>query len=557
MQGSESPERSDLPRKTGREKSIEAGLTPYLAIAMSFLVVCLVMSAACGTDVLRYLSFPAAFLISFFLIFVCASSELSCQQIRLRLGRSRFTDALEFYRAGGASSLIAAVVMTFLYTACAPVISESLLGMREMYLVMFAAAPCFFLVCRAGNRIGFLESLGLGSAARLSLWIVSAAMILFSILFGMLGNRYGERVSALLRNEGYRAVYAAGGIFLGLAVALLIMLCYLAFLARSARKAVEERQDYLQIDNEERLSDLILYYFRKLLPALVPSLVPAVCLTFDYHMVRKEAGESFADAYSCVSGICLPILMTATLLMLILVRSLLFRSVSILRDERIQKGSASFNVLLRLSGYLMIPASFYVFSAARPLVRLFYGHLTDTGKESAVLGLKTGSMIILFGGLAFCLSVLCWQCYAAHYLTIAAAVAAAGQIIFMVLVAVNFVSAANAIMASLLVMSIFWTVSLAILAIRGILRRPDPGILIDYALTAVSAAIAQIPVLLLSRVVTDEIIPVGGAILLLFIYVPLFVVLSLYLRAADLANIHRIPGGNAVLMIARLLRLSR
>ncbi len=540
-----------------RSGRFDADTTSFLIVVAVIAMELLFISALTGAETAYFALLPIVFAVSYLVVFVQITGDVAARQAGMRLKRSRYTDAMEFLRAGSIFAFAAGIVLSIFCSILGSFTAEKIIGSHEAALVLYALIPTLVFGGQLGNLKGFLECSGLTFVTRLGMYILAGSSVLFSILFGIRGSHYGDKVGALLRYDGYRGVYAAAGLVAGISTGVFITFLYYFVLSMMVGRRVLDREDYLGIDNEERLSELVRYYALKLLPESVPGLIPFLAFAADFKMSFSEnAGKKMTlDAMSGFAGVTVPVLCIASLVCAMFFTGL----VSLLQQDFLKEKKRSLrlrlSMTLRLSAYLSIPVCLFLFGSAKPIVQIFRRGLNNAAREGAVLSLKTGCMIPFLLSTAVLMVFFYYGCYYREIVTISACTSFVVQTIVMFLL-VRFTGLGiMSFSLSLTVFAMTCLLTAFILGRRELLRLTDTSFFVDYGMILAASVVSSIPVILTNDFMTDEIIPVGGVILQLIIFIPLYWIISIMVRAADLKNIRRVPGGSYVLAIARLLRM--
>ena len=201
-----------------RSGRFDADTTSFLIVVAVIAMELLFISALTGAETAYFALLPIVFAVSYLVVFVQITGDVAARQAGMRLKRSRYTDAMEFLRAGSIFAFAAGIVLSIFCSILGSFTAEKIIGSHEAALVLYALIPTLVFGGQLGNLKGFLECSGLTFVTRLGMYILAGSSVLFSILFGIRGSHYGDKVGALLRYDGYRGVYAAAGLVAGISV---------------------------------------------------------------------------------------------------------------------------------------------------------------------------------------------------------------------------------------------------------------------------------------------------------------------------------------------------
>lgn len=518
-------------------------------------VVSLVVSMAQGTSAMFYAGLPLWLTASYLMMSIGGGTAEVRRQIQQRIKRRHFNDAMQVVKGALLGALAMGLVMTLLYTLGAQFIATYILGMRDAYLVLYTLAPAVFLGSFLGVARGILEAVGFNQVSVISLMVLMVLSLICPIIGAMQMAGRGEQVGALLMNAGYKAVYVAAGAGIGISVAVTITFIVLVITSSFAIKYIHDHQDYLGIDNEETARDLFVYYFFRVGPYALVGFVPVLLVTIDYRIYTMSLSATAADYHSewgGFMGITFPIV-----LFLVCVFGAWFtQDVQRLTAEYVKEAykrlRIHWSMVMRLSGYLLIPAMFYVFGAAKPFVEIFHGSLYGKATDGAVLSLKYMSPLIFLGATMLIVGCFYWEAYYRNVVVVSFLFGAAFEVGAMsILIGAGW--GMNAVPIALDVFGVAFLGVAFYLGGRHILSRCESSWLIDDLMVLFSSAIAAVPVILLNDIMTTGVYPLIGVLVLLVIFVPCYVVLTIYLGCVDYGNIGRLPGGRYIVQLGVML----
>lgn len=536
------------------DRNIMAWLVYAFALCLSVFCV----SGARGSDALYYAAGPLAAWCGLTFVSEICSSSFTSRQTAYRLGRDRLPDALLFIRAGVLDQLLLFLVVLLLLVFRGDWLSGVLFGTKDDLLVLYALLPGLAAGWISGPLRGFLDGCGLQSLSRMGLYPASVVTVVCSIVFSGIGRSRGVQVAQLLLHTQYGALYGGTGLALGVSTGCVFYFIFLLICFLLARQRFLWQEEGFGSMHEESLGGIMPYYLRSLLvPFLLTSAV-VLSLLIDYRLGLHLYGGTDRTGFGLhwwdgCAGVAYPAIFGIAALVTVVFSRMPLLCVHELEEERHKRFRLRYSMMFRLSSYVSIAASAFVFGAAKPIVQLARHGLNQQARESAVLNLKLGSVSIFLITTAVLLFVLFWESGYEMVLLAAAWVA----FVIQFLTALLFMHVLQiSVKAMPLSMDVFWLVfllMLMILASNTLLRHTDTAWVVDVGLTIISAAAADIPVCILNDFMTDEIIPAGSIFLLLLIFVVCYVLFSLFFGAVDLRNIDRVPGGKYIVLLAQLL----
>lgn len=519
-------------------------------------VVSLVLSMTQGTSAMFYAAFPLWLSAAYLGMSIAGTTAFMRRQIQTRVKRRHFNDAMQMYRASMLGALTLGTFMTVLYTMASQVIASHVFGIRDSYLVLYAMAPAVLCGSFIGNLRGILEAVGFKHISRISMVLMSVLTVVLSVVFSVSMATRGEKVGALLMNSGYKAVYVAAGVGMGISAAVIITFIVLLVMSHLAVRYIKEREDYLGIDNEEQFRELLVYYYTKVTPYLLPYILPVLMLILDYRFYMGTIESATAADYHSEWGGFVGITLPLVILLIVAFAALFTREVERMTAEFIKESykrlRLRFSMVMRLSGYLLIPAVFFIFGAAKPFVEIFHGGLYGGASDGAVLTLKYISPLLFLGTTMIITGMFYWTGYYQSLVIVSLLFGTAFEIGAMSIL-VNTGLGMNAVPIALDIFAAAYLCCAYYLGKRQILARCDSGWILDDLMVLFAAAIAAVPVILLNDIMTEQIYPLIGVIVLFVIYVPLYVTLAILLGCTDYGNIKRYPGGKYIVQLAIML----
>lgn len=530
----------------------------YFIYMIVFCLVSMVISGAVSTDVLMFAGIPVMFFAAFLSFYTALSENLTEGLLKSRLQRRKFTDAILFYRSAVLLSLILGAGAGILYCLNARFFSSVILHVPLSSLTLTCLLPYLVLGTAIGAMKGFLNAAGMRRLSDYSFCILSAATMVLGVFFGFFMQIRGEKVGLLLQNEEYAAVYSAAGIGIGMSLAVLITFIYLAVVCRILIRSLHSQEDSLRIDHDERMSGIMPFYLRRTFPGWLFSYLPGIILITDYRIGTMQSENTTYGPISSVHwgsfmGVTLPALIFAGCITL----CIFSKGPAAMAGDLIRKKSRSlrnrFSILQRMTGFISIASAWFLMSSARPIVQVFHAGMIPAAREGAA-----ASMQFLAPSVPLLVTCLLLMLYASKAQRIGFSMLCCGisfviQTLSMLVFSRIVPRTIEAVSISLDLFFLAYILLFLLGGRKSITKSLDLTWLFDWLMLCVSGLIASIPVFLLSDVITNEVIPFGGMILMQIVFTALYLIMSIVLHAADLQNMHLIPFGRSVLRLAGML----
>ena len=532
--------------------------TSVLLFLLAFCAVDVVFTFVKGCDVMFYAGFPmltAALLGAVSFISVDAYVE---EQTLLRLKRGRIRDAVHVLWSALEVSALWGVLLGILFGVFADEVCGALFEVERIASVYRAFTPAIALMGPVGCLTGFLRGIGQKRLARMGLWMISALFTGLSLACGFYWSYRGVKVGVLLQNEDMSAIYCGCGIAMGLDLAVIVTLTILAFMSRicagrlrpfRGRKGVV----YEETDRLEGDGGLRSYCAQRLLPAVFLAFVPFLGIVVGYRL--WVGGQSTTAILTSVwggfTGAGLFVLIGFAIIAAMPMTVMTARLIRDRTDGKEKAMNTRLSMLLRLSAYVSIPWSVFCFGAANEIIAMF-PDLTVRGRLAAVMTVKYGCVLVFLIQLLLLMGYYYWNCRQQRILILAASIAFFAQIISLVIMS----NLGLGIVMLVLSIDIYCAVNLLTMYILGrsdLIRGLSGAWIIDDALITVCALIAVIPIEFLNDYLI-ELLPGAAAFLAAAaVFAVLYVLASILLKAADLRNVEKLPGGGLVVSLAYIL----
>lgn len=541
-----------------RNSRYDTDITSFLLLLLSFCVVPVFFSFRDGSEVMFYAGFPMLFAAVSITVSMGYIDALVAGQVQKRMRKKRGAGAALFCRTSLLAALYAGILKFFVFFVLSGFIGRTVLGYSLIPPILRMFTPAICLISFLGCLKGILRGIGQERIARISIWVQTAAFLVLGIAFGLAGSLRGQKVGVLLRNADIRAAYCACGIALGFDIATAVALVYLAVMCFLTTGRIRHQKEYRdEFDRPVRREDpreLMHWYWRNLVPAMIPALVFILGIMVGYSLWRNGQSSNtrlLISRWGGYMGIGFPLVTGCGLIAAMpftgALRDLIRENESGHGRQIRAKGA----LLLRLSGYVSIPWSAFLFGAAKEIVGLF-PNLTFRAQEAAILTIKAGCFQVFLLQSMVLVQLFFWKTGRRR----AAIIAVCTGFFFQIILEVILKLAGTGITLDAWTLDVSMAVSLGVCAVTAASDRSLRlrfSWLSDDILTAICAGLADIPVILLNDYLLEVMAAFPAFLTELVLFYLIFIILSILLRAADLQNIRRIPGGGLVAAIAGFL----
>lgn len=544
---------------SGTTRKYDGSLTSYLLFLLVFCVLPVFFSAKDGTGVMFYAGFPMLFAAASSAACLVGSCDFVSSQTDRYISRHMYSAASSVCRMSLKCALLQTGISFLLFYAGRGLVGKTILGNSFIAEVLRFYAPALMALPLVGVCKGFLHGIGMEWQARASLYLMSGIFAAGGLIFGILGAQKGAKVGKLLRNDDMGYVYSACGLGTGLSIAVLGILIFLGVFTFANIRRIQRSQQYRKEDlfrnaDTMKSGELFRCCLRHIFGSMGPSVVLSLGMIIGYRLwygTQEDHANTIVSMWGGFIGIGFPICvglgLVAAMPFTYLAAQVIFASNSGKKKLcRIRLG-----MLLRLSAYVGIPLSAFVFSAAKEVVAMF-PELTFKAEETAILSLKAGSPLIFLIQTSSLVLVIYWRCSNRRMVVIGGCAAFFVQVVAQVVMQLLGVGITMNLWPSVIMGSVF-LIFLYCAGRHSVTAGVDNGWMMDDLLIFICAVIASIPVILLNDYLVLVLPGVAAFTLAAVIYLVVYVLFSILLHAADLRNIHRIPFGGWIRELAVLL----
>lgn len=537
--------------KRGARNGLELCMAVFFAAAASFYLVRIPLYSLLGPEGTGYI-IPGMELFSlFYAVFAVAGALTVRRMVRTRRLRGRFSSIPRVLKAARLPSLIAGLALTLLCLAGCRVLAAAAGANFDLYLLFAALSPAFLFLSLTGILRGYEEAMLSFRVSVLCSIAEAVLRIVLMLLIGKLCLDYGTKAAALLRNPSVAPLYGAAGAAAGLAAASLLTLLLWLFChhvtGQLIRSYLAEHED-TRAEQESDRSIRRAYWSSFLLTAaallfLAAPVLVNYRLSFHFGQISDpETGALWASYYSKT----LSLVFAAVFILLIPFVSYPAKLGGQMADRSLREFRRGFGMVMRLLSYVLMPVSFFFIAAARILTAVGYG-IDDSAAE---VTLEWSGPAVLFFGTALFLIMLCLSIHDIRCILTAVIPSFVLQTGLFVLLARSGISPELSGAVSFLVFSVLLCLLLMVQLRGGTLYRNRW--VREAVLAAICAVLAAIPVFLAGGYLYEHIGAAPSLLVLAAVYLIAYVLLTIFLRVCDLRELHRLPGGDIIVMLSYL-----
>lgn len=227
--------------------------------------------------------------------------------LRSRMARGQYKNCDRIWKGALLYAAAAGAVGSLLLFLLSEVCMKDLLSVPYGVLALKMIAPALFFTAVSAAVKGYFQGMGTGmptvSAGAVTMIIsgISAALLCVNM------EDYGKKVSALLQNEDFTALYGSAGAALGVTVGCMFGMVFLLFLYLSAGGKKQQRgKDTTRVtESISRALGLVLTSMRSCFPAGLLLQIPAAAGVLFFQREQTDIYQGI-DAYGAYGGKCIP-----------------------------------------------------------------------------------------------------------------------------------------------------------------------------------------------------------------------------------------------------------
>lgn len=334
-------------------------------------------------------------LMCFYFFATITSGSLSDTLGRILRGRNakgQYRNAQNIRRRAlfinGVTGLLCSIVLV----ACAGVISRSIFGVQHSTSIMMVLAPALFLTTLSSVIVGCFRGEGSEMPATVAVVLRQLLLIGLGLLFTNLLKNYGLKVSSLLGNEAYTAMYGGMGVAIAFLVTELLVFVFLALIFWSNRRSQKKQESEGLKRTESFLDTMRVLYGTKGMPVLLLMLAQ-LPLWVGAIFYRKSMTDvtAFTENYGLFVGKYLVICGLVILPVSAWLLAVNARTATFLRKEEQRYAKSSFQGGMQLGAALSLFFVVYVAMMAEQLSGVFCGKVS----EPLTNMLQQGSVLIV------------------------------------------------------------------------------------------------------------------------------------------------------------------
>lgn len=442
------------------------------------------------------------------------------------------------------------ILFSILFALCAGLIAEKIFKVPYSSFIMTLLAPVLFLRIISSVLIGFFQGEGTELPASVAALLRQLLLLGLGLLFANILGNYGAKVSNLLGDASYTAMYGGAGIAVAMILTEVLVVLFLGIITLGSRNSRIKKGSEGMKQTDSFVSIVRILYGSMGITMLVSLFeqLPVWLGTVFYRKSVEDIG-SFAENYGLFAGKYFVICGIPVLLIFIVLLPLAVKTVGAFRKEDYRNAKMLFQSGLHIAVVHALFAAVYVAIMATQLAGIF----CETGADLAADMLRYGSVMILFTALFFYFSRLLQLCGKKYHLL---GVLGLVNILFVITLAILLNNGKAGVMALIygFMMSVgVGCILLGILCFR--LLHAGADWLQVIAIPAGAACVTGLLCMLLGRVFTPHLGNFVTAFVCLVLSVLVYWVILLLFRNFKEQELKHIPGGRLILAAGQILHV--
>lgn len=439
---------------------------------------------------------------------------------------------------------------SILFAIGAGSIAQNLFRVQYCTLIMMLLAPVLFLRTVSAVLIGCFQGEGTELPAAVAAPLRQILLMGLGVLFANIMGEYGAKVSALLGDNSYTAMYGGAGIAIAVLLAEIFVLLFLGLIMLGNRRSVRMKQKEGMKQTDSPISTVKVLYGAMWIPMVlhILELLPIWVGALFYRKSILDV-EVFAENLGLLFGKFFVICGIVVLLICVLVLSVNAKTIGALKKDDMRSAKGIFQSGLHIAVVNALFCSVFI----AVMADLLAGMVNGAYAEAVANMFRFGSVLILFAVLFFYFSRLLLFTGKKYYLL---GVTALADIIFIILVSVLL----N--MGKIGIMSLIY----AAMAATGIgclilgfvcCRLLHAGIewLQTLVIPVGGASVAGLVSMFLGKLLSPHLGNFITVFVCLVIAVILYWVILLLLRSFREQELKYIPGGKLIYAVGQTLRI--
>lgn len=469
--------------------------------------------------------------------------------LRSRNAKGQYKNATKMYRNIMLLQCVTALLGSILFLGLTGYLTETVFRVPYSKFIMLLLTPVIFIRTISAVLLGYFQGNGSELPTAISAILRQVLYLGFGWLFSNNLCEYGDKVSALLGQDAFTAMYGGVGIALAILVSELLIVLFLLLVYKGTGSSKQKR-DAEGMRVTDSFGSHVHLLYRNMGSKILLGLLEIMPLWIGFAFYQKSVTDIYVSAYSygIYFGKYLVLCGLVCIFMAVIITAIVAKVVGCVRKEDIRYARSVFQSGLRIVVILCLFFSVFIAIMAKQLAGMI-------GSEQAVLEpmLSYGSVFVVVIPLAFFFTRSLWLLGKDFLVCGCAAIGDIAYVVSAVLMLNAGKAGIMALVYATMIGAGVYTVLTGFLICRQ-LRISIDG-LRTLAIPAGAACLMGLMCLLLSRIFTPHLGNIVTVIVCFVLGSMLYLIMVVLLRCFREQELEAVPGGGIFRAIGQLLRV--
>ena len=222
------------------------------------------MGRLLGDNGLAYMAVAMEAVSIFSLLTLCGVSDVIARLQKNRRNKGQYKGVARMRRQLLIIQGVVGMFLTVLCLSLSNLVAEKLFRVPYSASAMKILAPVIVLQALEVVFLGYFQGSGSYMPSLVGTVLRQGFFLVFGSLFGKLLAGYGDKVSALLKNNCYGGMYGAMGVALGMLVAEILVLLFLFIIYMVSDRKADEQRSQEGLRRTESMGDILRVFYGSL-----------------------------------------------------------------------------------------------------------------------------------------------------------------------------------------------------------------------------------------------------------------------------------------------------
>ncbi|MBE5864906.1 MAG: hypothetical protein E7292_01670 [Lachnospiraceae bacterium] len=355
------------------------------------LIVLLVLANLLGDNGIAYVAVSIELFMLFWTVTGGELADVLGKLLRNKVNKGQYKNAKKLRRTTLVVEGFIGIVGSVVLFVLAKPLGEGLFGVSYSVAIIRILAPVVFVRTLSSVLLGYFQGEGTELPAVISYLVRQVSIFGFSLLFVNLLKGYGGKVSDLLRQENFTAMYGGMGVAIAVLVTELLIVIFLFFVYRGSRRR-ERRGNGEGMRTTDTFSGQLVLLYGNLFPAMLKTFLLYFAMWIGIIFYRKSVPDVTAlNEYGVLYGKILPVLGLVILPGCVMLMECAHKIVACVRREEQRYAKGHFQGGIHVAMVYGMFSTVFIALHAPQIAGIF----CKTGVETATNMFRFGSFAVL------------------------------------------------------------------------------------------------------------------------------------------------------------------